>query len=121
MGRSPVLPSLLGALLLSAIVPGQASANIRDEYQRASACDYFEAPFVSDVGVYKDEKVRFCISDDQSELIYVMAKGTFWVVPFNREYRMDGIRRLYTLEDNDLVLYLKEDGIVKRTVLGRKR
>ena len=26
-----------------------------------------------------------------------------------------------TLEDNDLVLYLKEDGIVKRTVLGRKR
>ena len=121
MGHSPVFPSLLGVLLLSAALPGQALANIRDEYQRAHTCDYFEAPYVSDVGVYKDEKVRFCISADQSELIYVLAKGTSWVVPFNREYRRDGIRRLYTLENKELVLYKKEDGIVERIVLGRKR
>ena len=121
MGRSPFLPFLLGTLLLGTAGPEQALANIKDEYQRAHSCDYFKAPFVSDVGLYKDEKVRFCISADQSELIYVLAMGTSWVVPFNREYRIDGVRRLYTLEKDDLVLYQKEDGVVKRTVLGRRR
>ena len=76
MGRSPFLPFLLGTLLLGAAVPEQALANIKEEYQRAHTCDYFQAPFVSDVGLYKDQKVRFCISADQSELIYVMAMGT---------------------------------------------
>ena len=121
MGRSPFLTFLLGTLLLGTAGPEQALANIKDEYQRAHSCDYFKAPFVSDVGLYKDQKVRFCISADQSELIYVMAMGTSWVVPFNREYRTDGVRRLYTLEKDDLVLYQKEDGVVKRMVLGRKR
>lgn len=121
MGRSPFLPLLLGPLLLGAAASEQALANIKDEYQRAHSCDYFKAPFVSDVGLYKDQKVRFCLSDDQSELIYVLAMGKSWVVPFNREYRIDGVRRLYTLEKDDVVLYQKEDGIVKRRVLGRRR
>ncbi|WP_415410081.1 hypothetical protein ACLM45_00785 [Synechococcus sp. A10-1-5-9] len=121
MGQSQFLTFLLGTLLLGAAVPEQALATIKDEYQRAHSCDYFKAPFLSDVGLYKDQKVRFCISADQSELIYVMAMGTSWVVPFNREYRSDGVRRLYTLEKDDLVLYQKEDGVVKRMVLGRRR
>ena len=57
MGRSPFLPLLLGPLLLGAAASEQALANIKVEYQRAHSCDYFKAPFVSDVGLYKDEKV----------------------------------------------------------------
>ncbi|NOL46210.1 hypothetical protein SynMITS9220_02434 [Synechococcus sp. MIT S9220] len=98
-----------------------AFANIKDEFQRAQGCDFFKAEYVSDVGVYKDSKVRFCISADQQELIYVMAMGTSWVVPFNRQYRSRGILSLNTLEENRLVLYQKEDGVVTRKVLGRKR
>ena len=98
-----------------------ALANIKDEFQRAQGCDFFKAEYVSDVGVYKDSKVRFCISADQQELIYVMAMGTSWVVPFNRQYRSRGILSLNTLEENRLVLYQKEDGVVTRKVLGRKR
>ncbi len=100
---------------------GSALANIKDEFQRAQDCDYFKAEYVSDVGVFKDVKVRFCISSDQQELIYVMAMGTSWVVPFNRQYRDKGILSLNTLEENRLVLYQKEDGVVKRKILGRRR
>ena len=98
-----------------------ALANIKDEFQRAQGCDFFKAKYVSDVGVYKDSKVRFCISADQQELIYVMAMGTSWVVPFNRQYRSRGILSLNTLEENCFVLYQKEDGVVTRKVFGRKR
>ena len=98
-----------------------AQANIKDEFQRAQACDYHDAEFISDIGVFNDAKVRFCISADQKELIYVMAMGTSWVVPFDRQYRNNGILSLNTLEGERLVLYQKENGIVKRKVLGRKR
>ena len=108
--------ALLGLSLNSA-----ALANIKDEFQRAQGCDFFKAEYVSDVGVYKDSKVRFCISADRQELIYVMAMGTSWVVPFNRQYRSRGILSLNTLEESRLVLYQKEDGVVTRKVLGRKR
>ena len=50
-----------------------------------------------------------------------MAMGTSWVVPFDRQYRANGILSLYTLEGNRLVLYQKENGVVKRKLLGRKR
>ena len=111
-----------GALLMLAIsFNGPARANIKDEFQRAQHCDYFKAEYISDVGIFNDEKVRFCISPDQKELIYVMAMGTSWVVPFDRQYRDNGILNLNTLEGDRLVLYQKENGVVKRKVLGRKR
>ena len=61
----------------------RTTGNIKDEFQRAQACDYTKAEFISDVGEFADEKVRYCMSSDQQELIYVMAMGTSWVVPFN--------------------------------------
>ena len=115
------IPGIGVLALLSLSFNSSALANIKDEFQRAQGCDFFKAEYVSDVGVYKDSKVRFCISADQQELIYVMAMGTSWVVPFNRQYRSRGILSLNTLEDNRLVLYQKEDGVVTRKVLGRKR
>ena len=99
----------------------KSTGNIKEEFQRAQACDYIKAEFISDVGVFADEKVRYCISSDQKELIYVMAMGTSWVVPFNRQYRADGFVNLVTLEDDRLVLYQKENGVVRRKVLGRRR
>ena len=122
-GRRPMkfIPGmgLLALLGISCNCP--ALANIKDEFQRAQGCDYFKAEYVSDVGVFKNAKVRFCISADQQELIYVMAMGTSWVVPFNRQYRDKGILSLNTVEENRLVLYQKEEGVVKRKVLGRRR
>jgi|TARA_B100000073_G_scaffold316549_1_gene293280 hypothetical protein len=115
------IPGMGLLALLSIGFNGSALANIKDEFQRAQDCDYFKAEYVSDVGVFKDVKVRFCISSDQQELIYVMAMGTSWVVPFNRQYRDKGILSLNTLEENRLVLYQKEDGVVKRKILGRRR
>ena len=99
----------------------KTTGNIKDEFQRAQACDYTKAEFISDVGVFADEKVRYCISSDQKELIYVMAMGTSWVVPFNRQYRADGFVNYVTLEEDRLVLYQKENGVVRRKVLGRRR
>lgn len=99
----------------------RATGNIKDEFHRAQACDYTKAEFISDVGIFADEKVRYCISSDQKELIYVMAMGTSWVVPFNRQYRADGFVNYVTLEEDRLVLYQKENGVVKRKVLGRRR
>ena len=115
------IPGIGVLALLSFSFNSSALANIKDEFQRAQGCDFFKAEYVSDVGVYKDSKVRFCISADRQELIYVMAMGTSWVVPFNRQYRSRGILSLNTLEENRLVLYQKEDGVVTRKVLGRKR
>ena len=115
------IPGMGLLALLSIGFNGSALANIKDEFQRAQDCDYFKAEYVSDVGVFKDVKVRFCISSDQQELIYVMAMGTSWVVPFNRQYRDKGILSLNTVEENRLVLYQKEEGVVKRKVLGRRR
>ena len=108
-------------VMLGISVIGTAHADIKDEFLRAKRCDYFNAEYISDVGIFNDDKVRFCISADQKELIYVMAMGTSWVVPFNRQYRKNGVLSLNTLEDNRLVLYRKEDGVVKRNVIGRKR
>ncbi len=122
--RVRVMKSIPGIGVLALVglsFNSSALANIKDEFQRAQDCDFFKAEYVSDVGVYKDSKVRFCISDDQQELIYVMAMGTSWVVPLNRQYRSRGILSLNTLEENRLVLYQKEDGVVTRKVLGRKR
>jgi len=124
INRMNVMKSMraVGLLTLLGIsVQSTALANIKDEFERAKACDYYNAEFLSDVGVFDDAKVRFCISADRKELIYVMAMGTSWVVPFDRQYRANGIPSLYTLEGNRLVLYQKENGVVKRKLLGRKR
>ena len=43
------------------------------------------------------------------------------VVPFNRQYRADGFVNYVTLEEDRLVLYQKENGVVRRKVLGRRR
>ena len=122
-GRRPMkfIPGMGLLALLGISFNCPALANIKDEFQRAQGCDYFKAEYVSDVGVFKNAKVRFCISADQQELIYVMAMGTSWVVPFNRQYRDKGILSLNTVEENRLVLYQKEEGVVKRKVLGRRR
>ena len=45
----------------------RATGNIKDEFHRAQACDYTKAEFISDVGIFADEKVRYCISSDQKE------------------------------------------------------
>lgn len=111
--------TVCGAAMMLCTMP--ALANIKDEFERAQTCDYMDAEFISDVGVFDDVKVRFCISDDQSELIYAMQDGTSWVVPFAREYRENGILSLNTLEEDELIRYQKSKGVVKRFVLGRKR
>ena len=128
LGRMRLLrfiPVLAGVLVFQANMlhasSVRANGNIKDEFHRAQACDYIKAEFISDVGVFADEKVRYCISSDQKELIYVMAMGTSWVVPFNRQYRADGFVNYVTLEEDRLVLYQKENGVVKRKVLGRRR
>ena len=115
------ISGLSSALLVSLVVSTPMLATIKDEFERAQTCDYAVAEFVSDVGVFDDIKVRFCISDDQTELIYVMENGTSWVVPYEREYRENGILSLNTVEDEELIRYQKTKGVVRRKVLGRKR
>lgn len=115
------LPVLGLWLLVPFAISSPTQANIKDEFQRAQVCDYSNAEFISDVGVFDNVNVRFCISDDQKELIYVMAMGTSWVVPFERQYRDRGLLSFNTLEEDRLVLYQKENGVVKRKVLGRRR
>ena len=85
-----IVPALAIALAFDPTALHASTGTIKEEYQRAQACDYINAEFISDVGVFADEKVRYCISDDGKELIYVMAMGTSWVVPFDRQYRADG-------------------------------
>ncbi len=116
-----IVPALAIALAFDPTALHASTGTIKEEYQRAQACDYINAEFISDVGVFADEKVRYCISDDGKELIYVMAMGTSWVVPFDRQYRADGFVNYVTLEDERLVLYQKENGVVKRKILGRRR
>ena len=58
---------------------------------------------------------------DETHLALRCRRQQKWVVPFNRQYRSKGILSFNTLEDNRLVLYQKEDGVVTRKVLGRKR
>ena len=65
------IPGVGVVALLGLSFNSSALATIKDEFQRAQACDYYNAEYVSDVGVYKDSKVRFCISANQQELIYV--------------------------------------------------
>jgi len=111
--------ALFGASVTLSVMP--AFANIKDEFERAQACHYNHAEFISDVGVFDDVKVRFCISTDEAELIYAMQDGTSWVVPFEREYRENGILSLNTLEEDELIRYQKSKGVVKRFVLGHRR
>ena len=111
--------ALFGTAVMLSTMP--AFANIKDEFDRAQTCNYSDAEFLSDKGVFDDVSVRFCISQDESELIYAMRDGTSWVVPFEREYRENGVLSLNTLEDDELIRYQKSKGVVKRFVLGRKR
>ncbi|WP_244281677.1 hypothetical protein [Synechococcus sp. UW105] len=115
------ISQLIALMVLFMAATGPGFANIKDEFERSQACSYFDAEFVSDVGVFDDIKVRFCISDDKTEVIYVLDNGTSWVVPFEREYRENGVLSLNTLEDGELIRYQKSKGVVKRKVLGRKR
>ncbi len=102
-------------------VTAPVNAGIKDEYERAQACDYSKAEYGSDVGVFDEVKVRFCISDDRRFVIYVMRSGKSWALPFDRDYRQAGVRSLNTIENDKLVHYSKKKGVVKRVVLGRKR
>ena len=118
---SNTISQLIALMVLFMAATGPGFANIKDEFERSQSCSYFDAEFVSDVGVFDDIKVRFCISDDKTEVIYVLDNGTSWVVPFEREYRENGVLSLNTLEDGELIRYQKSKGVVKRKVLGRKR
>ncbi len=106
---------------ISVIIACPSIAGIKDEYERAQACDYSEAEFGSDVGVFDGVNVRFCISEDNRFLVYVMRNGKAWAVPFGRDYRQAGIQSMNTLEGDRLVHYQKKKGVVERKVLGRRR
>jgi len=96
-------------------------AGIKDEYERAQACDYSKADYGSDVGVFDEVNVRFCISEDRRFVVYVMRSGKSWTLPFDRDYRQAGVMSLNTIEGDKLVNYTKKEGVVKRVILGRKR
>ena len=96
-------------------------AGIKDEYERAQACDYSKADYGSDVGVFDEVNVRFCISEDRRFVVYVMRSGKSWTLPFDRDYRQAGAMSLNTVEGDKLVHYTKKEGVVKRVILGRKR
>jgi len=98
-----------------------AHAGIKDEYERAQACDYSKAEYGSDVGVFDEVNVRFCISEDRRFVVYVMRSGKSWALPFDRDYRQAGVMSLNTIEGDKLVNYTKKEGVVKRVILGRKR
>ena len=116
--------SIVGAVLSVLVGAGMAvpaHAGIKDEYQRAQECDYSKAEYGSDVGVFDEVKVRFCISEDRRFVVYVMRSGKSWALPFDRDYRQAGVMSLNTIEDDKLVHYTKKKGVVDRVVLGRKR
>ena len=116
--------SIVGAVLSVLVGVGMAvpaHAGIKDEYQRAQECDYGKAEYGSDVGVFDEVKVRFCISEDRRFVVYVMRSGKSWALPFDRDYRQAGVMSLNTIEDDKLVHYTKKKGVVDRVILGRKR
>ena len=116
--------SILGAVLTFVVGVGltvPANAGIKDEYERARECDYSKAEYGSDVGVFDEVNVRFCISADRRFVIYVMRSGKSWALPFDRDYRQAGVMSLNTIEDDKLVNYTKKKGVVERVILGRKR
>ena len=116
--------SILGAVLTFVVGVGltvPANAGIKDEYERARECDYSKAQYGSDVGVFDEVNVRFCISADRRFVIYVMRSGKSWALPFDRDYRQAGVMSLNTIEDDKLVHYTKKKGVVDRVILGRKR
>ena len=116
--------SIVGAVLSVLMGVGMAvpaNAGIKDEYQRAQECDYSKAEYGSDVGVFDEVKVRFCISEDRRFVVYVMRSGKSWALPFDRDYRQAGVMSLNTIEDDKLVHYTKKKGVVDRVILGRKR
>jgi hypothetical protein len=116
--------SILGAFLTFVVGVGltaPANAGIKDEYERAQECDYSQAEYGSDIGVFDEVNVRFCISQDRRFVIYVMRSGKAWVLPFDRDYRQAGVMSLNTVENDKLVHYAKKKGVVERVILGRKR
>ena len=118
------LRSIVGALLTIVVGAGMAvpaNAGIKDEYERAQECDYSKAEYGSDVGVFDEVKVRFCISEDRRFVVYVMRSGKSWALPFDRDYRQAGEMSLNTIENDKLVHYTKRKGVVDRVILGRKR
>ncbi len=118
------LSSIVGAFLTFAVGVGltaPANAGIKEEYERAQECDYSKAEYGSDVGVFDEVNVRFCISEDRRFVVYVMRSGKSWALPFDRDYRQAGVMSLNTIENDKLVHYFKKKGVIKRVVLGRKR
>ena len=116
--------SILGAVLSVLVGVGMAvpaNAGIKEEYERAQECDYSKAEYGSDVGVFDEVKVRFCISEDRRFLVYVMRSGKSWALPFDRDYRQAGVMSLNTIENDKLIHYAKKKGVVERVILGRKR
>ncbi|AKN61049.1 hypothetical protein WB44_07990 [Synechococcus sp. WH 8020] len=116
--------SILGAFLTFVVGVGltaPANAGIKDEYERAQECDYSQAEYGSDIGVFDEVNVRFCISQDRRFVIYVMRSGKAWALPFDRDYRQAGVMSLNTIENDKLVHYAKKKGVVERVILGRKR
>ena len=116
--------SILGAFLTFVVGVGltaPANAGIKDEYDRAQECDYSQAEYGSDIGVFDEVNVRFCISQDRRFVIYVMRSGKAWALPFDRDYRQAGVMSLNTIENDKLVHYAKKKGVVERVILGRKR
>lgn len=116
--------AILGAVLSFLVGVGMAApanAGIKDEYKRAQECDYSKAEYGSDVGVFDEIKVRFCISKDRRFVVYVMRSGKSWALPFDRDYRQAGVMSLNIIEDDKLVHYSKKKGVVERVILGMKR
>ena len=116
--------SIFGALftfLIGVGLTAPANAGIKDEYDRAQECDYSKAEYGSDVGVFDEVKVRFCISEDRRFVVYVMRSGKSWALPFDRDYRQAGVMSLNTIENDKLVHYSKKKGVVERIILGRRR
>ena len=116
--------SILGAVLSNLVGVGltaPVNAGIKDEYDRAQECDYSKAEYGSDVGVFDEVKVRFCISEDRRFVVYVMRSGKSWALPFDRDYRQAGVMSLNTIENDKLVHYSKKKGVVERIILGRRR
>ena len=116
--------SILGVLLSFLVGLGMAApanAGIKDEYKRAQECDYSKAEYGSDVGVFDEVNVRFCISKDRRFVVYVMRSGKSWALPFDRDYRQAGVTSLNTIENDKLIHYAKKKGVVERVILGRKR